>query len=272
MYREEDLVVVAIVAVVVGVALSGSTAADPGRVVDNLFNALGARDCTSFTSLFSQDAILIPQYGMNPVQGRSNILSLCYELFNYSSVSTANYSSLVVSMNNAVVQWEGTRYNLYKQYVRDAGIELFVVDPDTDLITLVVNFEDTKQDNATQTRSQMQKVWSAIGATNCAAFSSLFADDGTWMQYSSGLQVPLFATGRQQIESLCNRAVIGVAEVLFIPSATAVSSNGAMAFTNVAIVNKATFLPPLLVWEYHEFIFDSQFQLQNLTVYAMLPR
>jgi len=70
----------------------------------------------------------------------SVLQSIC--ILQDSYASTSNFSSLVQAENVAVVQWEGTNYNLYKQYTRSGGIELFVVNPTTELIDLVVNFED----------------------------------------------------------------------------------------------------------------------------------
>jgi len=157
----------------------------------------------------------------------------------------------------------------------------------------------------------MQKVWSSFTPSiDCATFASLFAIDGTWMQYSSGkafsfsflllfplppppkaLEQPLYVRGRTNIGPACKRAAIGVARVLFLPAATVVTNNGAMAYVNAAIVNSNwpgtyvlhgrlffltagydnSYTVPMLAWEYQEFIFNSQFELQNFTVFAHVP-
>ena len=105
------------------------------------------------------------------------------------------------------------------------------------------------------------------------------------------LDHPLYVRGRTNIESACKRATIGVAQVLFLPAATVVTNNGAMAYVNAAIVNSNwpgtyvlhgrlffltagydnSYTVPMLAWEYQEFIFNSQFELQNFTVFAHVP-
>jgi hypothetical protein len=154
--------------------------ADPTSVVQRVFQTLTESDCKAFSSLFSEYGILIPLFGGLNIIGRPAIHDACLKQYSDIAIATANYSSLVVSGTTAVVQWESMAFTKSRTFVVNSGLEYFVVNPKTNLLDLVVNYQDLQQSNSTRMKAIVGQVWQAVGSLQCARFGQFFTRNGTW--------------------------------------------------------------------------------------------